>query len=159
AEAMIARSRPTTPAQKPDQNPPLWLIVGGSGGFGSAARIALACDHGVDTINLSFDAAPNPESSNKIRKIGSPAWHPNMAIERELWALGRAATSLSGDAFDPVARAAAIADIQGRFPGRKLDGIVWSLAAPRGLDPRTGQLVSSSLKPLRGPTKIKTFTG
>lgn len=158
AEAMVARARRDAQVHE-GHDSRLWLIVGGSGGFGSAARIALACDHGADTINLSFDAEPNPESSNKIRKLGSPAWHRNVAIERELSALGRAAVSLSGDAFDPVFRAAAIADIQGRFPGRKIDGIVWALAAPRGLDPRTGQLVSSSLKPISAATKVKTFTG
>lgn len=159
AELMVARACADATPRAAVADPPLWLIVGGSGGFGSAARIALACDHGADTINFSLDAAPNPESSNKIRKIGSPAWHRNVAIERELQALGRAAFSVSGDAFDPVARAAAIADIQVRFPGRKLDGIVWSLAAPRGLDPRTGQLVSSSLKPLGRSATVKTFTG
>jgi enoyl-[acyl-carrier protein] reductase/trans-2-enoyl-CoA reductase (NAD+) len=159
AEAMVARACADAPTRAPDAEPPLWLIVGGSGGFGSAARIALACDHGADTINFSLDAAPNPESSNKIRKIGSPAWHRNLAIERDLTARGRAAVSVAGDAFDPVSRAAAIADIQVRFPGRKLDGIVWALAAPRGLDPRTGHLVSSSLEPLGVARKIKTFTG
>jgi enoyl-[acyl-carrier protein] reductase/trans-2-enoyl-CoA reductase (NAD+) len=159
AEMMVARACTDMPARDPDSDIPLWLIVGGSGGFGSAARIALACDHGADTINFSLDAEPQPESSNKIRKIGSPAWHRNVAIERELQARGRAAVSVSGDAFDPVARAAALADIRVRFPGRKLDGIVWSLAAPRGLDPRTGKLVSSSLKPLGKPAVVKTFTG
>ena len=159
AEAMVARACTDGPAGAIDGDAPLWLIVGGSGGFGSAARIALACDHGADTINLSLDAAPNPESSNKIRKIGSPAWHRNVAIERALQARGRVAVSIDGDAFDPVSRAAAIADIQRRFPGRKLAGIVWSLAAPRGLDPRTGHLVSSSLKGLGKQTVVKTFTG
>jgi enoyl-[acyl-carrier protein] reductase/trans-2-enoyl-CoA reductase (NAD+) len=159
AELMVERACANPAARASEDDAPLWLIVGGSGGFGSAARIALACDHGADTINFSLDAAPNPESSNKIRKIGSPAWHRNVAIERELQARGRAAFSVAGDAFDPVARAAAIADIQVRFPGRKLDGIVWSLAAPRGLDPRTGHLVSSSLKPLGKPATVKTFTG
>jgi enoyl-[acyl-carrier protein] reductase/trans-2-enoyl-CoA reductase (NAD+) len=159
AELMVARACLQGSARAGDGDVPLWLIVGGSGGFGSAARIALACDHGADTINISLDAAPNPESSNKIRKIGSPAWHRNKSIERQLQALGRAAFSHPCDAFDPVARAAAIADIQVRFPGRKLDGIVWALAAPRGLDPRTGHLVSSSLKPLGKPATVKTFTG
>jgi enoyl-[acyl-carrier protein] reductase/trans-2-enoyl-CoA reductase (NAD+) len=160
AESMVARACNVDPTPASDgSSAPLWLIVGGSGGFGSGARIALACDHGADTINISFDAAPNPESSNKIRKIGSPAWHRNVAIERALRARGRAAFSHPCDAFDPVARAAAIADIQMRFPGRKLDGIVWALAAPRGLDPRTEQLVSSSLKPLGRPATVKTFTG
>ena len=47
-----------------------WLILGGSGGFGSAARVALACDRGAHTVNFSFDAEPQPQSNNKIRKIG-----------------------------------------------------------------------------------------
>ncbi len=156
AEQLVARACADGP-ERDDGG--LWMIVGGSGGFGSAARIALACDHGADTVNVSFDAQPNPESSNKIRKIGSPAWHRNAAIERALRARGRAAISHNIDAFDPIARATVIEDLQARFPGRKLDGLVWALAAPRGLDPRTGKTVSSSLKPLGNPAKILTFAG
>lgn len=159
AEQMVARALADGAQPPPEDDTPLWLIVGGSGGFGSAARIALAVDHGADTINVSFDAVPQPESSNKIRKIGSPAWHRNVAIERELSKLGRTAVSYNIDAFDPVARATAIGEIQARFPGRKIDGLVWSLAAPRGLDPRSGKTVSSSLKPLGAATKLETFTG
>ena len=137
----------------------IWLVVGGSGGFGSAARVALGCDHGAHTINVSYDAEPNPESSNKIRKIGSPAWHRNQAIERRLRAEGLEAISFNCDAFDPVARAEVIADLRTRFPGQHLAGIVWALAAPRGLDPRTGKPVSSALKPLGKPATILTFAG
>lgn len=137
----------------------LWLIVGGSGGFGSAARIALGCDHGAHTINLSYDAPPNPDSSNKIRKIGSPAWHRNAAIERGLREQGLRAESHNCDAFDPEARAEVIAAVREQFPGHELAGVVWSLAAPRGLDPRSGKTVSSSLKPLGAVTTVKTFTG
>src|SRR5690606_30591116 len=81
AEQMVARACGDAEQQ---QRGGLWMVVGGSGGFGSAARVALACDHAADTINVSFDAEPNPESSNKIRKLGSPAWHRNAAIERAL---------------------------------------------------------------------------
>lgn len=137
----------------------IWLIVGGSGGFGSAARIALGCDHGAHTINVSFDAEPNQESSNKIRKIGSPAWHRNVAIERRLRGLGLSAISYNRDAFDPVSRAEVIADLRTRFPGQHLAGIVWALAAPRGLDPRTGKPVASVLKPLGKRATILTFAG
>ncbi|WP_181198242.1 hypothetical protein [Enhygromyxa salina] len=160
AEQMVARAAAggSRTVEDPDDGG-LWLIVGGSGGFGSAARVALACDHGADTINVSFDAAPNPESSNKVRKIGSPAWHRNVAIERELRKLGRTAISRTADAFDPVARASVIESLHARFPGRKLNGLVWALAAPRGLDPRTGKTVSSMLKPLGQSATIKTFGG
>lgn len=156
AEQMVARA---CGEARQRERGGLWLIVGGSGGFGSAARIALACDHAVDTVNVSFDAEPNPESSNKIRKLGSPAWHRNAAIERALRARGRTAITHNADAFDPVARAAVIEDLRARFPGQKLDGLVWALAAPRGLDWRTGKTVSSSLKPLGQPTTLLTFAG
>lgn len=159
AEQLVARACAQAQSSEQNGDAGLWLIVGGSGGFGSAARIALGCDHGADTVNLSFDSPPNPESSNKIRKIGSPAWHRNAAIERALRARGRAAISHNGDAFDPLVRAAVIEELRARFPGQKLAGLVWSLAAPRGLDPRTGKTVSSSLKPLGLPATIKTFTG
>src|SRR5690606_7971459 len=134
-----------------------WLVVGGSGGFGSAARVALGAEHGAHTVNVSFDQQPNPESNNKIRKIGSPGYHRNLAIEVELRKRGLEAFSYNADAFDPAVRKEVIASIQKKFAGEKFDGIVWALAAPRGLDPRTGQAVRSALKPLGGPATVRTF--
>ncbi|MFV8751710.1 hypothetical protein ACNOYE_14290 [Nannocystaceae bacterium ST9] len=162
ADSMIDRALADRPEPSEPPEPGaggIWLIVGGSGGFGSAARIALGCDHAAHTINVSFDAEPNPESSNKIRKIGSPAWHRNAAIERRLRGLGLSAISYNRDAFDPLSRAEVIADLRTRFPGQRLAGVVWALAAPRGLDPRTGKPVSSALKPLGKPATILTFAG
>jgi enoyl-[acyl-carrier protein] reductase/trans-2-enoyl-CoA reductase (NAD+) len=135
----------------------IWLVVGGSGGFGSAARVALGCDLGAHTINLSYDAPPQPESSNKIRKIGSPAWHRNRAIERKLSALGLQAYTHNADAFDPATRKAVISGVRERFAGQKIAGVIWALASPRGLDPRSGKTISSALKPLGQPATVKTF--
>jgi enoyl-[acyl-carrier protein] reductase/trans-2-enoyl-CoA reductase (NAD+) len=136
-----------------------WLIIGGSGGFGSAARVALACDHGAHTFSVSFDQAPNPASGNKIRKIGSPGWHRNLAVERELRALGLLAESRIADAYDAEARAQVLADLREWLGGEKLAGVVWALAAPRGTDPRTGKPVKSALKPLGKVAQVKTFAG
>ena len=135
-----------------------WLIVGGSGGFGSAARIVLGAGRGAHTLNVSLDAEPNPASNNKVRKIGSPGFHRNLAIERRLRSLGMTARSIIGDAFDPGARARAVDEIRTHFGG-KLNGVIWSLAAPRANDPRTGKAVASALKPLGRPVRVKTFTG
>lgn len=134
-----------------------WLVVGGSGGFGSAARVALACDYGAHTFNVSFDQQPNPDSNNKIRKIGSPGYHRNLAIEAELEQRGLHASSFNLDAFDPAARADALAKIKSQLAGQKLDGVVWALAAPKGLDPRTGKAVRSTLKPLGQKATVRTF--
>lgn len=136
-----------------------WLLVGGSGGFGSAARVALGADLGAHTLNVSFDAPPNPESGNKIRKIGSPGWHRNVAIERGLRKLGLTARSINGDAFDPAIRDQVVAELRERFGGAKLAGIVWALAAPRRTDPRTGKPVTSVLKPVGNAATLRTFTG
>ena len=156
AEAMIDRALPAT-APAPGAGG-RWLVVGGSGGFGSAARVALGAGLGAHTLNLSLDAQPQPESSNKIRKIGSPGFHRNLAIERRLRALGLTAASVDGDAFDPAARARAFAAIRERLGG-PLDGLIWALAAPRATDPRTGKAVTSALRPLGQAVKVKTFSG
>jgi len=135
-----------------------WMIVGGSGGFGSAARAVLGGRYGANTLNVSLDAQPTPESNNKIRKIGSPGFHRNLALERGLNARGTTAGSIIGDAFDPAIRDEVVATVRESFSG-KLDGLVWSLAAPRAKDPRTGKTINSALKPVGQPLKVKTFTG
>lgn len=135
-----------------------WLVVGGSGGFGSATRAVLGAGHGAHTLNLSLDAEPNPESNNKIRKLGSPGWHRNLALEKGLRARGLKASSVNGDAFSPEIRSRVIDMIRTELDG-PLDGLVWALATPRATDPRTGNAVSSALKPLGTSVAVKTFTG
>lgn len=133
-----------------------WLVVGGSGGFGSAARIVLGLRRGAHTLNVSYDGQPNPESSNKTRKLGSPGFHRNLAIERALRGAGLVARSINGDAFDRGVQQQAIDAIREHFDGR-IDGVVWALATPRATDPRTGAAVASVLRPLGTPVTIKTF--
>ena len=158
AEALVERTLKALPERPEAGAGGNWLLVGGSGGFGSAARVVLGAGYGAHTLNLSFDAGPQPESSNKQRKIGSPGFHRSLAIERRLRALGLVARSLTGDAFDPEVRARAIAELKANFSGQ-LHGLVWALAAPRALDPRSGKTVQSALKPLGKAAEIFTFTG
>ena len=158
AEALVDRTLATVDRRPAAGAAGNWLLVGGSGGFGSAARVALGAGYGANTLNLSFDAAPQPDSSNKLRKIGSPGHHRSLAIERRLRRLGLIARSRSGDAFDPEVRAGVIDELREHFGG-KLHGLVWALAAPRALDPRTGKAVQSALKPLGRAASIQTFSG
>lgn len=156
ARAMIERVA-TTPAPAPGAGGN-WLVVGGSGGFGSAARAVLGARRGAHTLNLSLDALPALESNNKVRQVGSPGFHRTLALEAALRSRGVVARTVQGDAFDPAVREAVIAEVREHFGG-KLDGIVWSLAAPRALDPRTGKAVSSALRPLGQSLTLKSFTG
>jgi enoyl-[acyl-carrier protein] reductase / trans-2-enoyl-CoA reductase (NAD+) len=156
AERMIERTA-TGIAPRPGDGG-RWLVVGASGGFGSAARVVLGARRGAHTLGVSLDAQPNPESSNKIRKIGSPGFHRNAAIEAGLRARGVVARSLDGDAFDPGLRTRVIDEIRAHFDG-KIDGVIWALATPRAIDPRTGNAVTSALRPLGSTVRIKTFSG
>lgn len=155
ADTLLERAVQGAPESKPGG---VWLIVGGSGGFGSAARAVLGGRFGADTLNLSFDAVPNPASNNKIRKLGSPGFHRNLALERGLRARGVKARSLVGDAFDPQVREEVIEDIRANFDG-KINGIVWALAAPRATDTRSGKVIKSALRPLGQAVQIKNFSG
>lgn len=152
AEQMIARAKTSTVDKGKT-----WIVVGGSGGFGSAARVVLG-SRGASTLNVSLDATPNPESSNKIRQIGSPGFHRNLAIERKLRAVGTNARSIQGDAFSPQLRDDVVTEIREHFDG-KIHGIVFALATPRATDHRTGKAVSSALRPVGKPVRVKTFTG
>ncbi|MGB1276428.1 MAG: hypothetical protein ACPG77_11830, partial [Nannocystaceae bacterium] len=156
AEALVSRALATGQAAAGEGG--RWLLVGGSGGFGSAARIALGATHGAHTLDVSFDAPPKPESRNKMRRVGSPGFHRTLAMERRLRALGRIAESFAGDAFARETREKAVVQIRELFPEGKIDGLVWSLAAPRAVNPRTGKPVASALKPLGNPLQLKTFS-
>lgn len=158
ADAMVDRMLDESTTRPDPGSGGTWLVVGSSGGFGSAARIVAGATRGAHTLGLSLDAPPTPESNNKIRKIGSPGWHRNVAIERRLRQLGGIARSINGDAFSPEVRAQVIEEIREHFPG-KIDGIIWALAAPRATHPRTGQAVKSVLKPLGKAATIKTLAG
>ncbi len=135
-----------------------WLVVGGSGGFGSGARVALGAGLGAHTLSASLDAQPQPASNNKIRKIGSPGFHRTLALDRGLAALGLSAGSVRADAFAPADRARVYEAIE-KVLGGPLDGVVWALAAPRAVDVRTGKAVASALRPCGRPVRVKTFTG
>jgi enoyl-[acyl-carrier protein] reductase/trans-2-enoyl-CoA reductase (NAD+) len=157
AVQQVVNARGSAPTPEPGAGG-RWLVVGASGGFGSAARIVLGVQRGAHTLGVSLDGQPNPDSSNKIRKIGSPGFHRNFAIERSLRELKLIATSLDGDAFSDEVIAQSIAAIREQLGG-KLDGIVWALAAPRAKHPRTGQVVASALRPLGRTVQVKTFSG
>lgn len=153
ARAMLARTAP----RRTEEDAGAWVVVGGSGGFGSAARAVLGRTYGASTLNVSFDAAPAPESNNKIRKLGSPGFHRTLALETGLRREGTVARSLNGDAFDPRVQDDVVREIREHFGG-KIRGLVWALAAPRATDPRTGKPVASALRPLGQSVRVKNFS-
>lgn len=117
------------------------LILGGSSGFGLAARIALTFGGAnADTISVSYEKAPTEEFS------GSAGWHNNEYFKQVASEEGRVAVNIDGDAFSSQTREQVVEAIETYFEG-EVDLIVYSIAAGRR-PVGNGDFWCSSIKPL-----------
>lgn len=122
------------------------LVIGASTGFGLSTRIAAAFGSGADTLGIYF------ERPAEGKRTASAGWYNTAAFTRAAREAGLVAENINGDAFSDEIKAEAIARIREKFG--KVDLVVYSLAAPRRTDPRTGETHSSVLKPIG-----KAFSG
>jgi enoyl-[acyl-carrier protein] reductase / trans-2-enoyl-CoA reductase (NAD+) len=125
------------------------LVIGSSTGYGLASRIVAAFGMGADTLGV-FLEKPSEEG-----RTATAGWYSTAAFERAACGLGTRHASLNGDAFSDELKARAIEVIKRGFDGG-VDLVVYSLAAPRRTDSRTGRVHSSVLKPIGKPYKSKT---
>lgn len=125
------------------------LIIGGSTGFGLAARIVTAFGGGAKTIAVSF------EKEADQKRTASAGWYNTAAFENEARQAGLYAKSFNGDAFSKAMKEKVIQTIKTDWEGG-VDLVVYSIAAPRRQDPDTGEVYSSTLKPIGQPFKNKT---
>ena len=125
------------------------LVIGCSGGFGLASRIAAGFGGGAATIGVSFEREPSP------KRTATAGWYNNRAFESLAAQRGRYARTFDGDAFADELRAqvtAAVVEDLGT-----IDLLVYSLAAPTRTHPRTGERFRSAIKPLGDPFAVKTL--
>ncbi|WP_250657453.1 enoyl-ACP reductase FabV [Alkalimarinus coralli] len=125
------------------------LIIGSSSGYGLASRIALALGGAADTIGVHFDREPTE------RKTATAGWYNNMRVEQLARARGLVAESLNMDAFQEDAKLATIKKI--RETVKKVDLVVYSVAAPRRYVASEDKWYSSVLKPIGSVFKGKTI--
>ncbi|HUL52275.1 MAG TPA: enoyl-ACP reductase FabV [Opitutaceae bacterium] len=116
------------------------LIVGASTGYGLASRIAAAFGSGAATFGVFYDR-PSEEG-----RPATPGWYNTIAFDRAARAAGLYARSLNGDAFSDSVKQQAIDAIKADLG--KIDLVVYSVAAPRRVHPRTGAVHKSVLKPI-----------
>ena len=124
------------------------LIVGSSNGYGLAARILAAYGCGANTVGVAYER-PGTEA-----KPGSAGWYNDLAFRRsaELDRLG--AWSINGDAFSREIKEQTVDLVKQNLGG--VDLVVYSIASPRRMDPDTGVLHSSVIKPIGRPFVEKT---
>ena len=119
------------------------LVIGGSTGYGLASRMVAAITGGAASINVSFEREPAEN------KVATPGWYNTKAFERVARQRGLYAESVFGDAFSREIKEQ-VADMVARDMGQ-IDLVVYSLASPMRIDPVTGQIYKSVLKPIGKP--------
>ena len=124
-----------------DAGPKNVLVLGASTGYGLAARITAAFGCGANTLGVFFF-----ERGSVDGKLGTAGWYNTAAFHKFAEAKGLYAKSINGDAFSDAVKAETIETIK-RDLG-KIDLVVYSLAAPRRTHPKTGEVLTSTLKPL-----------
>lgn len=125
------------------------LIIGASTGYGLASRIVAMAGSGANTLGVFFERPSNG------KRTATAGWYNTVAFENEARAAGLYAKSINGDAFSHEIKAEAIEAIKKGMG--KVDLIIYSLAAPRRIDPDTGEKYGSVLKPIGQSFKNKSI--
>ncbi|GAD91025.1 putative reductase [Vibrio halioticoli NBRC 102217] len=133
---IVSRSKPIS------DGPKRVLILGGSSGFGLAARIALTFGGAnADTIAVSFERGPSEKG------VGSAGWYNNIYFKQQAQTKGATAVNIIGDAFSDSVRQQVLDAIETQFNGQ-VDLIIYSLATGVRPKPDSDELWRSSIKPI-----------
>lgn len=116
------------------------LVIGASTGFGLASRITSAFGCNAATIGVFFEKPPAPG------KPASPGWYNSAAFEKQALQSGLYAKSINGDAFSDEIKQKTLELIKSDLG--QIDLVVYSLASPRRVHPKTGVIHNSVLKPI-----------
>lgn len=115
------------------------LVVGASTGYGLSSRIVAAFGGGAETVGVFFEKEPTE------KKTASAGWYNTAAFEAAAGEAGLYAKSFNGDAFSNEMKSSVIEAIKADLG--QVDMVVYSLASPRRVDPDTGEVYKSVLKP------------
>lgn len=116
------------------------LVIGASTGFGLSSRITSAFGSEASTIGVYFEKPPAPG------KTASPGWYNTAAFETKAHEAGLYAKSINGDAFSDEIKQKTIDLIKADLG--QIDLVIYSLASPKRVHPKTGVVHSSVLKPI-----------
>jgi enoyl-[acyl-carrier protein] reductase / trans-2-enoyl-CoA reductase (NAD+) len=148
-ERSVVDMRAQVPANPAGQGQrPVALVIGSSSGYGLAATVAGLIRHGIHGVGIAFEKGPG-------RRTATAGWYRTIATAGIAAELGSDLTFVNGDAFADTTKDEVIDHIAKRFGG--LDYLIYSVAAPRRIDPRTGETYQSVIKTLGNPTTTRTL--
>jgi enoyl-[acyl-carrier protein] reductase/trans-2-enoyl-CoA reductase (NAD+) len=117
------------------------LVLGCSGGYGLAARVAAAFGAGAQTFGVSFERPPT------VKRRATPGWYNNLAFDAAAAEAELFSETLVADAFLDATREEVVARARERHLP-PFDLVIYSLAAPQRTDPATGVTYRSAIKPV-----------
>lgn len=126
------------------------VVIGASGGFGLAARVVSAFSYGAKTIGISLEK----ESTDK--RTATAGHYNNKAFNDLAKKHGLPYITINGDAFSNEIKDEVISSCRDLFKGKKINLLIYSLAAPKRIHPDTNQIYSSVIKPVGKPYNSKT---
>jgi len=130
------------------EGPQKVLVIGASNGYGLAARIVSAFASDAATVGLAFE---KPAGKGRTATAG---WYNSEAFAEKARAAGLSAWNINGDAFSEATKSETLAIIKAQLG--KIDLLIYSIAAPRRIDPATGDIYSSVIKPIGSSFTAKT---
>ena len=104
------------------------LIIGASNGYGLAARIVSTFASAAATIGVAY------ERPAKGKRTASAGWYNNEAFTTLARRHGHQVWNINGDAFSSEIKAQVLESIREDLD--TIDFLVYSIAAPRRLDPQ-----------------------
>ena len=125
------------------------LVIGSSTGYGLSSLLAAVFGYGARAVGVCLERPATGEKS------ASAGWYNLAAAHRLARAAGRPITTINGDAFGDEIKQQAIKVLRDRKA--KLDCVVYSLASPKRVDPRSGATYWSVLKPLGQAYRSKSI--
>jgi enoyl-[acyl-carrier protein] reductase/trans-2-enoyl-CoA reductase (NAD+) len=128
-------------------------VIGSSSGYGLATTIAGLAGYGVDGVGVSFEKGPS------ARRTATAGWYRTAETAALARDLGREFHFVNADAFADTTKQEVLELIAERFGG--VDHLIYSVAAPRRVDPRTERTYQSAIKAIGTPhtTKSLAFDG
>jgi enoyl-[acyl-carrier protein] reductase/trans-2-enoyl-CoA reductase (NAD+) len=139
----VALMRAEVPApEKPPARRPTALVIGSSAGYGLASTIAGLVRYGIDGVGIGLERPAG-------RRTATAGWYRTIATNAIARELGSDFSFRNADAFADTTKTDTLDLLATRFGG--VDYLIYSVAAPRRTDPRSGTTYQSVIKPLGAP--------
>lgn len=135
-------------ARQPERRP-VALIIGSSSGYGLAATVAGLARYGIDGIGISFEKAPT------VRRTATAGWYRTAATAAYAKDHNSDFHFVNADAFADTTKDEVLNLLQEKFGG--VDYLIYSVAAPRRVDPRTDTTYQSAIKAIGQPAQTKSL--